>query len=157
MTITVRRASEADAPEMSRVLIASITELCSADHHDDPTAIAAWTANKSVEGVLAMLAAPGSGLYVAERNGDVLAVGAIQGDTVGLNYVDPQHRRTGVSRALMAGLEDVLRDRGVAVARLKSTETAHDFYRALGWSDAGPAVRGRFVAAYPMRKALISR
>lgn len=157
MSISVRRATEADAPEMSRVLIASITELCSADHHDDPAAIAAWTANKSVEGVLAMLAAPDSEIYVADRQGTIVAVGAIHADMIELNYVDPQHRRRGVSRAVMLRLEGVLRDRGVAVARLKSTETAHDFYKALGWSDAGPAARGRFIAAYPMRKALISR
>ncbi len=155
--VTVRRAREADAPEMSRILIASITELCAADHHRDPTVIAAWTANKSVEGVRALLATVDSELYVADRDGAVLAVGAIQGDMVGLNYVDPQHRRAGVSRALMAGLEAVLRDRGVGVARLKSTETAHDFYRAIGWSDAGPAAQGRFISAYPMRKVLISR
>ncbi|MFD2647793.1 GNAT family N-acetyltransferase [Devosia albogilva] len=157
MKIVVRRASEADAPEMSRILIASITELCSADHHDDPSAIAAWTANKSEAGVLAMMALADSEFYVAERDSVVLAVGAIQGDTIGLNYVDPQHRRMGVSRALMLGLEDVLRNRGVAVARLKSTATAHDFYKALGWSDVGPAAQGRFISAYPMRKVLSGR
>ena len=63
----------------------------------------------------------------------------------------------GVSRALMLGLEDVLRNRGVAVARLKSTATAHDFYKALGWSDVGPAAQGRFISAYPMRKVLSDR
>jgi len=154
VSITVRGAAEADAPEMSRILTRSITELCAADHQGDPAAIAAWTANKTEAGVLAMLATEGVELYVAERDGVMLAVGAVERDTVGLNYVDPRHRRTGASRALMLALEDVLRARGVEVAKLRSTATARDFYLAMGWSEDGPATEGRFISAYPMRKML---
>src|SRR5690606_26189715 len=56
--ITIRPATEADVPAMSRVLTASITELCGADHGNDPDRIARWTANKNVEGVRSMLANP---------------------------------------------------------------------------------------------------
>ena len=53
--ITVRDAEAADVDAMSEVLIRSITELCAPDHRNDPAAIAAWTANKTSEGVRRML------------------------------------------------------------------------------------------------------
>ena len=55
MSITVRRATGADIPAMSRVLIASITELCAADHGNDPKKLAAWLRNKTPDGVREML------------------------------------------------------------------------------------------------------
>jgi hypothetical protein len=75
---------------MSTVLTNSITELCAADHGGDPSAIAAWTRNKSQDGVAAMLANPALQLYVAERAGLVVAVGAVTTDGhISLNYIDP--------------------------------------------------------------------
>ena len=122
---------------MSRVLIASITGLCSADHGNDLNRIADWTANKSPEGVAGMLADPASSMFVVERDGAVAAVGLIAGNRIGLNYVDPDHRRAGVSKALLAHMEQVLRQRGVTLAVLDSTETALAFDRQAGWSPSG--------------------
>ena len=153
MNIAVRPAEEADVPEMSRVLIASITELCVADHGGDAAVIAAWTANKSESGVRQMM--DGGSLYVAERDGRVVGVGAVGIDEITLNYVDPAHRRSGVGRAMMHSLEAVLAARGVTVARLKSTATARDFYRSQGWRDGEPVPGGRFIAACPMVKSLL--
>jgi len=153
--IHVRLATPADVPEMSRVLIASITELCRIDHRGNPEAIATWTANKTQAGVQNMLEAPQTRLLVAERDGAVAAVGAVIGsEEIGLNYVDPAHRFQGVSRALLAGMEDLMRQAGTTEGRLKSTLTAHRFYRGAGWLDAGPVYTGRFIDAIPMRKAL---
>ena len=154
--IAVRPATPADVPAMSAVLIASITMLCGADHHDDPAAIAAWTANKTPEGVAAMLAAPGTTMLVAMRDDRVAAVGSLVGrDEIGLNYVDPACRFTGLSRALVAALEARMRDAGTTIGRLKSTITAHPFYLSAGWIDSGPLYRGRFIEAYPMTKQLL--
>ena len=47
MSFSVRRAEPDDVLAMSRVLTASIIELCAADHGNDPAAIAAWTRNKT--------------------------------------------------------------------------------------------------------------
>lgn len=153
--IRVRLATPADVPEMSRVLIASITQLCSLDHHDDPAAIAAWTANKTQDGVAAMLNEPQNQLLVAQLGGEIAAVGAVIGsDQIGLNYVDPAHRFKGVSRALLAGMEELMRQAGASEGRLKSTLTAHNFYHGAGWLDAGPLYTGRFIDAIPMRKTL---
>lgn len=154
--IRVRAATAADVPAMSRVLIASITELCTVDHKSDPEAIANWTRNKTHEGVTAMLGAPENRMFVAERDGAVAAVGCVVGDDeIGLNYVDPAYRFMGVSRALLAAMEATLRESGATEGRVKSTSTAHQFYLDAGWTDAGPLYTGRFIDAWPMRKALI--
>jgi GNAT superfamily N-acetyltransferase len=75
-------------------------------------------------------------------------------DEIGLNYVDPAHRFQGVSRALLAAMEVAMREAGASEGRLKSTSTAHQFYLDAGWSDIGPLYTGRFIDAWPMRKAL---
>ncbi|UXN74438.1 GNAT family N-acetyltransferase [Devosia sp. A8/3-2] len=91
MSLIIRRATPADIPVMSVVLTASITELCVADHGGKPHAIAARTRNKSEAGVAAMLANPEQDFYVAERDGAVLAVGAVSRDgKITLNYVAPK-------------------------------------------------------------------
>jgi len=71
------------------------------------------------------------------------------------NYVSPDARFRGVSRALLAALESRAAERGARQCRLESTETAHRFYRAAGYADDGPPI-GKFGVAsgYRMTKAL---
>ena len=140
---------------MSAVLIASITELCAADHDNDPHKLAAWTRNKSLDGVAAMLANPDMVMMVAERGGILVGVGAVnQNGEVALNYVAPEARFLGVSRAMLAQLEKALVDLGFMEARLEATATARRFYEDAGWQADGPQASGRMVNGYPMRKRL---
>jgi GNAT superfamily N-acetyltransferase len=152
VSLLVRSANENDVPAVSRVLIASITELCRPDHHDDPDAISAWIANKSEDGVRQMLVQ--AEVYIADREGMVVGVGALKEDKITLNYVDPAHRGTGVSRALLVGLEQVLSARGVRVAHLESTTTARHFYLSQGWTGEEPSRSVRLINSWPMRKVL---
>jgi GNAT superfamily N-acetyltransferase len=153
--ITVRPATASDIAAMSEVLTASIRELCVLDHHDDPAILARWTANKTPEGVGAMLANPNGEMLVAEHDGAVAAVGSInQSGEIGLNYVDPGHRFAGVSKALLAEMETRLRERGFAEGKLVSTGTARQFYLSSGWLEAGPAADHGGMLCYPMRKEL---
>ena len=78
--IAVRPAAEADIPAMSAVMTASVTELCSADHHNDPQNIARWVSNRTPAGVAKMLANPAQSFFVAEREGEIAAVGAVNRD-----------------------------------------------------------------------------
>lgn len=136
-------------------MTASIRDLCAADHNDDAERIAGWTRNKTEAGVTRMLANPDTALYVAEIEGDVAAVGSVQADgSIGLNYVAPAFRFRGVSRALLAYMEDVLRDRGLTAATLVSTKTAHRFYRGAGWRDDGDEAERMGLNGIPMRKDL---
>ena len=152
--LAIRPATVADAEAAARVLTASITQLCDADHHGDPAAIAHWVANKTPEAVAAMIAA--GGMMVAERDGQVVGVGAIdpaQG-WITLNYVAPEVRGTGVSTALLGAMEAALAAAGTVTARVKSTMTARDFYVARGWRATGPGQAGRWIDAVPMEKRL---
>ncbi len=152
----MRPAQTGDIAQMSRVLIASITALCAADHHNDPVKLAAWTRNKSAEGVAAMLANPEMLTLVAEREGSVVAVGAVtrQGG-VALNYVAPEARFTGISKALLVRLEAELVGLGFAEGHLEATATARRFYEKAGWVANGPQATGRHVNGFPMRKRLL--
>ncbi|WP_423065772.1 GNAT family N-acetyltransferase [Devosia sp. CN2-171] len=140
---------------MSAVLTASIRDLCTADHRNDPTILAGWLRNKTPEMVLQMFDNPNAQLFVAEHDGMIAAVGCLNGgDEIGLNYVDPAHRFSGVSKALLAALEDRIRQSGATRARLTSTGTARRFYLASGWHDAGPGEDDRGMLCYPMEKSL---
>lgn len=155
MTVLVRPAREADVPAMSAVMTASVTELCGADHHDDIDNIAQWVSNRTPDGVARMMATPAQKFFVAERNGDVAAVGAVNAEGVVIfNYVSPRHRFCGVSNAVMSHLEQVLRADGHVEGRLISTITAHPFYLDRGWTDDGPPRVDGFSTSYPMRKSL---
>jgi GNAT superfamily N-acetyltransferase len=153
--IAIRRAMPADVPAMSRVLIASITELCHADHRGDLATIAGWTRNKMPDSVARWMANPDLLVLVAVLDGEIAAVGMLNGpNEIGLNYVAPDFRFRGVSKAMVLALEDAMRDRGTATGQLTSTQTAHAFYRAMGWTDAGAPETGHNVPGFPMRKVL---
>jgi hypothetical protein len=149
--IVVRNARISDAPAMSAVLIASITELCVADHRDDPATLASWLANKTPEGVAKWFGNADTTLVVAEHKGEIAAVGGFNAARqITLNYVSPSHRFVGVSSALLEAMELGL---GPGEATLNSTETARKFYKRRGWEE-GPVYTGRFIDGYPMRKML---
>ena len=153
--IAIRPATEADVPAMSRVMIASITELCHADHRGDAAVIARWTANKVPESVARWVAHPDLVMLVAVVEDQIAAVGSLNHpDEIGLNYVAPEFRFRGISRAMVEALEQAMREQGATVGTLTSTQTAHAFYRALGWEDSGPPDLGHNIPGYPMRKVL---
>lgn len=155
MSISVRRAEPGDVPAMSRVLTASIIELCATDHGNDPAAIAAWTRNKTPEGVATMLANANLLMFVAEVAGEIGAVGAVtRAGEIALNYVAPDMRFLGLSKALLARLETELQALGFQEGRLEATATAQRFYERAGWRLDGPQASGRVVNGYPMRKVL---
>jgi hypothetical protein len=150
--IVIRPAVPADAPPMSTLLIASITELCTADHQGRPEALDPWLANKTPEGVLRWFANPDNRLFVAERDGALAAAGAVNiNREIILNYVSPAHRFVGVSKALLQAMEAAL---GPGDATLTSTATAHRFYLAMGSTDTGQIDRDGGTVTYPMRKVL---
>ena len=150
--IVIRPATLDDAPAMSAVLIDSITQLCVADHKNNPEALASWLANKTPDGVARWFASPASTLLVAERNGEIAAVGSYSAERkILLNYVSPRHRFAGVSKALLAAMEEGM---GPGEARLDSSVTARRFYLDAGWAEDGPPVPYQFIPGYPMRKVL---
>ena len=86
----------------------------------------------------------------------ILAVGSVtDAGEVTLNYVAPDARFRGVSRALLRALERRAIERGNLRCTLTSTETARRFYLANGYVEEGH-LPGKFGtrASYPMSKPL---
>lgn len=152
----IRDALKADAAAACDVLRASIAELCTLDHRNDPAILGRWLANKTPENVASWIADPGASLLLAVEEDAVLAVGSVKDSgEITLNYVSPSARFRGASSVLLRALEARASERGNTSCHLVSTETAHRFYLARGYVDTGRP-EGRFgtASSYPMSKRI---
>jgi GNAT superfamily N-acetyltransferase len=152
----IQDAHPDDATHACVVLRRSIVELCQADHNNDPAILARWLGNKTPEHFIAWINQPDNSLLIAAEERKILAVGSVtDAGVIGLNYVSPDARFRGVSRALLRGLEGRAVDRGNIRCALISTETARRFYLSNGYVESGAPV-GAFGtgSGYPMSKPL---
>jgi GNAT superfamily N-acetyltransferase len=157
--VEIRDATSEDANAVCDVLRESISQLCVADHGNDPAILDRWLSNKKPEIVAAWSKQPGNSLLVAVEGGAILGVGSVtDAGEITLNYVAPDSRFRGVSRALLGALEIRAAERGNTRCTLTSTETAHRFYLSGGYIDDGAPV-GKFGtrSGYPMFKRLAVR
>jgi GNAT superfamily N-acetyltransferase len=172
-SMEIRDAAPADAPACCVVLRSSITELCHADHNDDPEILARWLRKHTIDNLVAMIQHPypHSSLLVAVENGEILAVGSVTGGAIGLNYVSPDARFRGVSRALLGALEARAFTLGNEYMRaieargsgrlsfrctLTSTKTARRFCLSNGYVEDGPPCSALGMdSLYPLAKILI--
>src|SRR5688572_562826 len=139
--LSTRRARPEDAGAAVAVLRDSITKLCVADHGNDPTTLAHWLRNKTVEQFLAWIASAESHVVVAELDSIVCGVGSLHtGGEIRLCYVQPGLQGVGIGRALLAALEAQAKAWRIHTLRLKSTISARSFYEHCGYTAAGPAV-----------------
>lgn len=136
---------------MSALRRASITQLCAADHDNDPQAIAAWVGDRDADAFRALMQETDKQFLIAEINGQMAGLGGVAGAMITLNYVHPDFRFQGVSKAMLAALEGVIAAQGFAHATLVSTTTALGFYQALGWVRTGG---GNKEVGYPLNKPL---
>ncbi len=152
----IRRARISDAEAICTVLRRSIVELCTADHRNDPAILEAWLASKTPDNVRRWIERPDNNLFVAAEEDAILAVGCVtDSGEITLNYVSPDARFRGVSKAMLAALEETARERGAERCALVSTETARRFYRSAGYIEQAPqASRFGDKASYPMAKRL---
>ncbi|MCH2168693.1 MAG: GNAT family N-acetyltransferase [Oceanicola sp.] len=134
MTIQIRPATEADAIDAISTLRRSITELCVVDHKNDPAEIEDWLSNKTEDAWRTWTARDDAIVLVAEHAGNVIGVGmaTLDGDIL-LNYVHPSARFQGISKAILASIEEVFKSRGLQHCRLESTVTAYFFYESCGY------------------------
>ena len=76
-----------------------------------------------------------------------------RGGSIALLYVSPDVRFQGVSKALLAAMEDAARSAGVRTLTLDSTGTARRFYARSGYVPAGDPKKGFGCSTcYPMSK-----
>lgn len=130
----IRPARAEDAEAACLVLRRSIIELCVADHGNDATILAGWLANKTPEHVRTWISNPDNVVMVAEEDGAILGVGAVaRSGEITLNYVSPDARFRGVSKAMLARLEAQASAFGQTHCVLTSTSTARRLYEAAGY------------------------
>jgi hypothetical protein len=130
----IREARSDDAPAACEVLRRSIVELCRADHGDDPAFLEEWLANKTPANISDWIAQ--NHVYVAVRDQAIIGIGAVTADgVITLNYVSPDARFQGASKAMLARLEQKAAECGNTVCKLSSTKTARRFYRAAGYEE----------------------
>ena len=133
-SVEVRQGQRGDAADAVEVLTRSIADLCAADHGGDGAEIAAWTANKTETSWLSWLADPTRHVFVGLLDGRIVGIGMMTtAGRIELNYVHPDARFRGVSKALMMRMEAEAKRKGLAACHLESTQTAAPFYAALGY------------------------
>ena len=155
--LSIRDACPDDAVAACKAMRRSIAELCAADHSDDPEILARWLSNKTPENVCGWIARQDATVLVAVKSDASVAVGMVtDAGEVLLNYVSPDVRFSGVSRAVLKALEARAGERGAIVCRLESTETARRFYHSNGYVETGAPTR-KFGACsgYRMTKSLL--
>jgi GNAT superfamily N-acetyltransferase len=151
---TARIAEPRDADAAVRVLRRSITELCVADHHNDPTTLQKWLENKTVENFHSWLAAENNFCVVTESNAEINGVGLVhRAGEILLCYVAPESQGHGYGSAILAALEEKARTWGLHKLRLGSTVSARPFYERHGYISAGESTCSfGIVSLLPLRK-----
>lgn len=133
--VSIREARKTDARAAIEVLRQSISELCKPDHKGDPDAVAQWLSNKTEHAWAAWVDRDDAAVYIAEKNSEIIGVGmaSARGEVL-LNYVKPEARFAGVSKAILHTLEGYLRETGATESFLESTVTAKRFYESQGYT-----------------------
>jgi len=153
----IRPALPEEAEAICQLLKCSITQLCEADHKNDPAILDRWAGSKTPEVIAAWIADKTSTMLVATEASTILAVGSItlEGE-IALNYVSPEARFRGISRALVRALEARGAEQSNVTCFLSSTGAARQFYLSLGYTEKEAEV-GMFGAViYPMSKSILT-
>jgi putative acetyltransferase len=90
-------------------------------------------------------------VWVAVEEGAAIGWVELDRDRVAALYVSPSCSRRGVGSLLLAQVETCIRSSGYAVARLRSSQNALDFYLRRGYLPYGPPDPE---GAWPLRKDL---
>ena len=144
----IRAARIEDAPQACVVVRRSITELCLADYQDDPATLQKWLANKTPANLSSWIAKPDNHMFVATDGDAILGVACVTScGEVTLNYVSPDVRFRGVSKALLQRLEAKAAELGNERCVLTSTGTARLFYLSAGYEEEGLPKSGFFTSS----------
>jgi GNAT superfamily N-acetyltransferase len=157
--VRTRQAETSDAGAAIAVVRASITELCVADHENDPAKLERWLQNKTDAHFCGWLADPDNFLVVAELDGALCGVGSLhRSGEIRLFYVQPGRQGLGVGRALLGALEQRARGWHLSELTLNSSALARPFYEHHGFTSTGEPTCGMgVVRCFPYRKPLAAR
>lgn len=134
MTVIISTAKAEHAAELIDIIRASITDLCADDHNDETTPLNEWLNNKTIDNMLMWIAKPELKILIAQIDGRIAGMGTANNQgRILMNYVSPEFRFKGISKAIMVGLEAHLSGLGIEQATLESSKTALEFYQTCGW------------------------
>lgn len=131
-------ASGVDAHAIAQLVRRSIIELCDADHENDPKRYEAWLADKTADDFKVSIGGDGPFLIAVDDRKQIIGVcGGSENGQIYLNYILPEVRHKGISKAQMQALEAFYIGKGLTEIRLNSTKTARRLYCALGYVETG--------------------
>ena len=137
--IEIRRAAEGDADAISRIIVRALRETNAKDY--PPEVISTLVLNFAPERVALLIA--NRQVYTAIVEGIVIGTASLQGSVVRTVFVDPDHQGKGMGARLMDVVESLARARSITRLSLRSSITAHGFYKKLGYVPIREELHGR--------------
>lgn len=129
MDCTIRPARDADAADISAVIIRALRETNAKDYTDEiiarveqgfgPDAVRTLIAKRTV--------------FVATIGGRVVGTASLDGAVIRTVFVAPDVQARGIGKLLIAQVETIARARNIPVLTVPSSVTAETFYARLGY------------------------
>ncbi|RMO90196.1 GCN5-related N-acetyltransferase [Pseudomonas syringae pv. philadelphi] len=129
MTIHIRPATSSDTTAISRLILSALRTSNAIDY--PASVIARVEQSFTPEAIMTLMSQ--RRMFVAVAGQAVLGTASLDGRAVRSVFVDPEWHRQGIGRLLMAEVERVARENGVACLVVPSSLTAQAFYAALGF------------------------
>lgn len=133
--ISIIKADETFAQAICKVLIKSITDICKADHCDEPNKLYAWLNNKTPENVHQWIKNPSNYTVIAlNPKKEVIGVSMITRDgEILLNYLFPNYLGKGIGKRMLMEMEEFAKTNDLKKITVHSTITAQPFYTRNGF------------------------
>ena len=138
MNYETRVASEDDAVDISRVIIAALRETNARDYPS--SVIERVEQNFSPDAVRKLIGKRRA--FVAVMGQRTVGTASLDGGWVRTVFVEPGVQGRGVGRLLMGEVERAAREAGLVTLSVPSTVTAESFYAKLGFKVVGDSYYG---------------
>jgi L-amino acid N-acyltransferase YncA len=129
MQCQIRRATQLDAPAISKVVIAALRESNARDY--PPEVIAVVEQHFCPASILTLMKQ--RQMYVAVVEQHVVGTASLDQAVVRSVFVSPRHQGRGIGQQLMARLKEAALAAQVEELRVPSSLTAESFYAQLGF------------------------
>lgn len=154
--LTIRPATSADAQVAYDIRREAVRHHCIEAYPAEQ--MLAWTAGTAEDGYASLMA---SHFYMGCIEGEPVATGMLDVNAreIGAIFVLPGYMQQGLGKQMLAFLEALARNLGLAQVNLDATLNAAAFYRQCGYVGEATALyhspRGIDLACVPMTKVLV--
>lgn len=138
MECRIRPAQLDDAVNISRVIISALRETNAKDYSEAVIArVEQSFSPMAVSDLLARRLA-----FVAVTDDAIVGTASLDGRMVRTVFIEPAWQGRGIGRALMAEIERLAIEKGVAILAVPSSVSAEPFYAKLGFSPVRDSYHG---------------